>query len=659
MLKFRESVLLLIFTIFLTAFAQQENTKQQDNDILTQKEVEKYKKRYDIAVDMFKKGSYYSAIDEVYPVLLNPKNPYYPYGLFLMSKIYLHVGKKTGKKDFLVKALYFINTYLYTSKDATQNWDYYYTKGNIYENLFQYEKALRYYKVSYVYALDNDQQFKSIIGLLRTAAWTKKLDIATRYLILINADELSKSQKNEFYFVRGLLYFKQEKYKEAFDYLSKVYKEYEQLLIDNPYYYLIVAETAYRHGKLKFSQQLFRRILSVIKDPYIIRRALLRLGDIELKLNHPVYAFNYYYSIIEKYPKSEEAKIAKLKILSSQYFYKDIKEKVYLLKEKDEDFKKPFIFAYKVWISNRNNYLGDFALGNFGFMTFKLNYDNLFKKFLWELSLVASGSIKYEHAEYINKLWRDYLLRMENKKVCSIYTSNPNFIEKVFINDKPVAEKILYDLWTCGKTKEELEFAKKIAEKWKDKKSKLLLSKAYLDNKQYKKAISILSKIKDNSCLYFKVKVQSLLLSGLKPDVNLSNMEKVCTDDPYAKVYEALAYYSREDISKAIKLLTSLKENLGEIYTKDPFVKETLNEIIERSIADNKYARVYPLLKTLTLSLKDNCFINANTLIVAVRLKKEKEAETFYEKVKTCSSDLAEIAKNIYESYKILKEAKE
>lgn len=136
-------------------------------------------------------------------------------------------------------------------------------------------------------------------------------------------------------------------------------------------------------------------------------------------------------------------------------------------------------------------------------------------------------------------------------------------------------------------------------------------------------------------------------------------MEKVCTDDPYAKVYEALAYYSREDISKAIKLLTSLKENLGEIYTKDPFVKETLNEIIERSIADNKYARVYPLLKTLTLSLKNNCFINANTLIVAVRLKKEKEAETFYEKVKTCSSDLAEIAKNIYESYKILKEAKE
>ncbi len=652
MLKFRESVFILIFILIFTAFAQ------QDNDNLSQKEVEKYKKMYNTAVDMFKKSSYYSAIDEIYPVLLNPKNPYYPYGMFLMSKIYLHIGKKTGKKDFLVKALYFINTYLYTSKDATQNWDYYYTKGNIYENLFQYEKAISYYKVSYVYALDNDQQFKSIIGLLRTAAWTKKLDIATRYLILINADELSKSQKNEFYFVKGLLSFKQEKYKEAFSYLSKVYKEYEQLLIDNPYYYLIVAETAYRHGKLKFSQQLFRRIISVIKDPYIIRQALLRLGDIELKLNHPVYAFNYYYSIIEKYPESEESKIAKLKILSSQYFYRDIKRKVLILKEKDEDFKKPFIYAYKVWISNRNNYLGDFALGNLGLMTFKLNYDPLFKKFLWELSLVASGSIKYEHAEYIDKLWRGDLLKMENKKVCDIYLSNPNFIDKVFIDDKPVAEKILYDLWRCGETKKELKFAKKISQRWKDKKSKLLLSKAYLDNKQYKKAISILNKIKDNSCLYYKVKVQSLLLIGQKPDVNLTNMEKVCKEDTNAKVYEALAYYSIGDINKAIKLLTSLKEKLGDIYIKDPFVKETLNEIIEKSIAENKYARVYPLLKTLTLSLKENCFINANTLIVAVRLKKEKEAEEFFEKVKVCSSDIAEVAKSIYESYKVLKEAK-
>ena len=658
MLKFRESVFVLIFILIFTAFAEQNTTKQQDNDSLSQQEIQTYKKRYEIAVDMFKKGSYYSAIDEVYPVLLNPKNPYYPYGLFLMSKIYLHIGKKTGKKDFLVKALYFINTYLYTAKDSTQHWDYYYTKGNIYENLFQYEKALRYYKISFVYAIDNDQQFKSIIGLLRTAAWTKKLDIATRYLILINADELSKTQKNEFYFVKGLLSFKQEKYKEAFSYLSKVYKEYEQLLIDNPYYYLIVAETAYRYGKLKFAQQLFRRIISVIKDPYIVRQALLRLGDIELKLNHPIYAFNYYYSIIEKFPKSQEADIAKLKILSAQYFYKDIKKKVLILKEKDEDFKKPFIFAYKVWISNRNNYLGDFALGNLGLMIFKLNYDSLFKKFLWELSLVASGSIKYEHSEYIDKLWRDSLLKLDNKKVCQMYTSNPNFFKKVFIKDKPVAEKILYDLWLCGKTKEELNLAKTISEKWKDKKSKLLLSKAYLDNKQYKKAISILNNIKDNSCLYYKIKVQASLLIGLTPDVNLLSMEKTCKEDTYAKVYEALAYYFKGDTKKAVKLLVSLKDKLGDVYKKDPFVKETLNEIIEKSIAENKYARVHSLLKTLTLSVKDDCFINANALIVSVRLKKEKEAESFYKKVKSCSSNLAEIAKNIYESYKIIKEAK-
>ncbi len=655
MLKFRESVIALLFLIFLSFAQNNQNVENSDNEFSTYKE---FKDRYEFAVDMFKKGSYYSAIDEIYPVLLYPENPFYPYGLFLMSKIYLHIGKKIGKKDFLIKALYFINTYLYTSKDAQKNWDYYYTKGNIYENIFQYEKAISYYKISYLYAKDKEEQFKSIIALLRTSAWIKKLDIATRYLILINIEELSKEQKNEFYFVKGLLAFKQGKYKEAFGFLSKVYKDYEQFLIDNPYYYLIVAETAYRYGKLKFSQQLFRRILSVVKDPFIVRQSLLRLGDIELSLNHPVYAFNNYYSIIEKYPESQEAKIAKLKILSAQDFYKEIKKKVLLLQKKDKDFKEPFIYAYKEWISNRNNYLGDFAIANFGYETFKLQYEKLFRKFLWELSLVSPGSFKYEHIEYINKLWTPHLTKENADNVCRIYISNPDLFKKIFIKNKPVMKAVLKDLWLCGKTKEELDLALFLNKKWNSKISKIYLAKAYLDNKQYQKAIQILRKIKDNSCFYYKVIVQSILLSGNKPDIDLKVMERVCKNDLTAKVYEALAYYTLGKIEISIKKLVSLGKDLSIIYDKDPFIRKTVRDILDKLITENKYKDAYTLITPLLRSKKDTCYIYSTALIVSVRLSREKDADSFYKKIEKCSSEAANIAKSIYKNYKLFKEVR-
>jgi len=179
MLKFKESVLLLL-ALFFYGFAgndiPQNNTAQINEKtkriIFSKEEIKRFKNSYKTALDMFKKGSYYSAIEAIYPVLRKPENPYYPYGLLLMSKIYLHIGKKTGKKDFLVKALYFLNTYLYSSKEPTDNWDFYYTRGSIYENLYQYEKALTDYKLSYVKAKSPDEQFKSFIRRYRQC-WTK------------------------------------------------------------------------------------------------------------------------------------------------------------------------------------------------------------------------------------------------------------------------------------------------------------------------------------------------------------------------------------------------------------------------------------------------------------------------------------------------------
>ncbi len=649
-----KKLLLLILILFLPVFA--DNDIKNDNDMFFKKEeLKELEFRYKTAVDMYRKGSYYSAIEEIYPVLRKFKNPYYPDALFLMSKIYLHIGKKTGKKDFLVKSLYFLNTYLYSSKNATENWDFYYTRGSIYENLYQYEKALSDYKLAYVKAKTPDAQFKSLIALLRTAAWMNNIDIATRYLFLINLEELSKKQKNEFLFVKGLLNFQQGKYKEAFNSLSKVYKEYEQLLIDNPYYYLIVAETAYRYGKLTFAQQLFRRIISTVKDPYIIRNALLRLGDIQLKQNYPVYAFNYYYSVVEKYPKTQEAKIAKLKILSAGEKYKKIKRKINYLKEKDEDFKKPFVFVFKTWISNRNNYLGDFAFGNFAYMVLNIKSENLFKKFLWELSLLSSSSLKYEHKEHIYNLLKDVLPKTDTKKICLMYTTNPDFFKKVFIKNWSVVSYIINSLYLCGKNKYELSLAKYADQNWNTKNSKLTLAKAYLDNKMYSKAIKILKNIKDNSCRYYKINVQASLLMNKKPDVSLPQMERACVNDKEANVYLAVAYYLNNKPEKAVNKLVSI-ENLSNYYRNDPFIKNSIRKIINELLAKKDYQSVHKLVLTLTKGVEKDCYLNSIGLITSVRTDDKKNIKIFLDKINTCSSEISKIAKNIYKTYKVVKE---
>ncbi len=647
MLKFRESVI-TFFLIFSILFAQEKASSEK---------AEEYKKRYEEAVNLYKKGSYYSAIDTIYPVLLNPENPYYPYGLFLMSKIYLHVGKKTGKKDFLVKALYFLNTYLYSSKDATDHWDFYFTRGNIYENLFQYEKALSDYKISYIKAKTQKEQTYSIISLLRTAAWTSNLDIATKYLILINIEELSKKEKSEFYFVKGLLAFKQEDYKNAFFYLSKVYKKYEQLLIDNPYYYLIVAETAYRYGNIKFSQQLFRRIISSIKDPYIIRQALIRLGDIEIKQKHPVYGFNYYYSIIEKYPKSREASIAKLKILAEGISFKKIKEKINYLKKEDEDFKKSFRFVFKTWISNRNNYLGDFSFGNLGYIILGYKSEKLFKKLIWELSLLSPYTLKYEHIEHIKPLWKPRLLEVDIKKLCSLYTTNPEFFKKVFYDDRKVIVRILNALFSCGKISEELDLSLFIDKKWNNRTSHLLLAKAYLDNKEYQKAINILSKTKDSSCLYFKIKIQASLLLGKKPDMDISNIEKVCKEDEEAKIYEGIAFFLSGKKNKAINTILSVK-NLSLFYEKDPFIKNSIKKLLIELLSKKNYKEVYKISIKILKEKPDDCFFSSIGLISGIRLNKGEELSILYKNIVNCSLKIANIAKNMYKDYIVEKEIK-
>ncbi|MDQ7055240.1 MAG: tetratricopeptide repeat protein [Persephonella sp.] len=361
---------MLLLLVFVFSYGEIQKTEQH-----TQEHINVFKEKYNLAVLMYRRGSYYTALNILSKLILERDNPYYPDALFLSAKIYLHLGVKTGIKEFLHKALYYLNTYSYSANNPFK-WEFYYIKGNIYENMFMYERALATYKMAFGKAKTKKEQFKTIIGILRTAAWLKRLDIFTRYLILVNLEELSETEKREFEFVKGLAEFQKRNYAEAIKYLTPVYENYEQYLIENPNYYLIIGENAYRLGDHRFAKKVFRRIISIVKDESVIRKATLRLGDIALKNEDRILAFNYYYRVLTRYPDTEEAKVAKLKLIALSS-YKDIKKK--LLHSEDKDFKDPFMFVLKTLVLNRNNYVGFFALGNFGRFAINSESDEIFK----------------------------------------------------------------------------------------------------------------------------------------------------------------------------------------------------------------------------------------------------------------------------------------
>ncbi len=643
-------ILVVFLTVTLISYAEEKTAiqeKKQESPFksLTEKEASKI---YKEAVQMFKRKSYYSALNLLTKLVTHRDNIFYSDALFLTAKIYLELGRKTGKKTLILKALNYINKYSYMDKNS-QSWDFYYTKGNIYENLYMYERALALYKLAFYRSLTKKQQFKTVVAILRTAAWTHKMDLVTRYIVLVNVEELSEEEKKEFEFIKGLLEFQKGNYKKAYEYLSKVYKEYEPYLIENPYYYYIFAENTYRIKKYEFSKQLFRRIISLIKDEEIIRRSLLRLGDIFSIKGDKITAFNYYYSIAEKYPDSKEAKVAKLKILSMEDD-KKIREKIYLLKKKDNDFKKPLRFVYRMLVSNRNSYIGNFAIGNFGKMVFDLENRSLFSELVKELSLIYPERMLYEHKEYIRKLWSNGVLKLPSKKTCELYRTNKKFFRYVF--NREILFKIVEDLKVCGMEQERIELSKWILKKWKDDKSRLYLAKVYFEGKKYKKSLDILSKIKNKGCSYTKLYIKNIIELGKDIEKSLVYLKK-CENDTEALLLKAISYYKSGNLNLSLKILNKVKDKL-EIYYKDNFFRKYISQIIATSISKNRYKEVLNILLPVSEKL-DDCNINSWILISMLRIGSD-DAERFLKMIDGCDTSWSSVARNIYEDSILVKE---
>ncbi len=649
MLRFK-IITALFLAITFTTYSQQERVNSENPvDIYKSLTKEEATAIYREAVQMYKRKSYYSALNLLTKLITHRNNIFYPDALFLTAKIYLELGRKTGKKDLLQKALNYINKYSYMAKNS-ETWDFYYTKGNIYENLYMYERAIALYKLAFYRTVTKKQQFKTVAAILRTAAWTKRMDLVTRYIVLVNVEELSHEERKEFEFIEGLLEFQKGNYEEAYHYLSKVYKEYEPYLIENPYYYYIFAENTYRIKKYEFSKQLFRRIISLIKDEEIIRRSLLRLGDIFNIKGDKVTAFNYYYSIVEKYPDSQEAKVGKLKILSMSDD-KSIKEKIYLLRKKDEDFKDPLRFIYKMLVSNRNTYIGNFAIGNFGREVFLSKSDSLFSELVRELSLIYPERMLYEQREYTEKLWKDELLKLSSEKVCELYKTNRNFFKYIF--DRNVLTKIVMDLKKCGRTKDRIDLAKWILKKWNDDKSKLLLAEVYFDNGMFKDSLDTLKTVKERNCKYSKLFIKNML--SLKNYEKLDqNYLKICKNDKEGDVLRGILKFIKGDLNSALKIFYGVKDDLYMFYT-DSFYKKFIQDVVEKSIEENRYKDVVNLISPMSERLNDcNLF---SWMVISMIRTGSGNVEDYYKKLKGCETGWSLIAKNVFLDYQLIQEA--
>ncbi len=632
------SKLRILLFLLLLQFLYAEN-----NVTKVSKELKYIQTVYENALRDFRYGSYYEALDEFGYVSKFPKTKYYLPSLFMLANTYLYIGKRTGEKKYFWSARNYLNLYL--AKGGKKDASYYYLKGNIFENLGFYERALSNYKIALSKAKDKKEKLKIVMGLLRSAVWLKRVDLATRYMLILSIESLGKQQQKEFEFLQGMYYFAKKDYKKALKYFKKTYKTYESYLIDNPQYYYLVAETAYRLGDLRFAERLFRRIIFYIKNKDVLQKTLLRLGDIKFLEKEYKESASAYIRLIKTYPDSSYALVAKLKLL--YLIHSDKKIQYYIKKYMpDADFlKDPQKFIVETLVKNRTNYIGLFALANLGMLTFDLDSAALFKRLTWEISLVSPQRLKFEHMEYFKRLWRPFLMdKSKKKRLCSLYLANPEFFLRVF--DQKVLLHIADALKRCDKNQHRVKLLEELAQKYNDDMIRLQLAKALYESKKYELSMKILKQIGQKNCEYYKLYSAICFLKDKECEDIYKKVPQVCgSKELYSHIFANLASKS----SVQAGFLRRYKDVLAKKYQKDEVVRKFVQLFAKRLIEKRRYKEVVDLLGPLAKEIEQDCFLNGVLSLSYVRLGKMKYARKLLEKSRNCNDNWYLLAKNALE----------
>ncbi len=608
----------LIFINFNANAVDKNKTFQKNKTEVNVKQID-YNHLYKQALNYYKVGDYYSAINLLYQLISYPKNKYYSKSLYLLAKIYIKIGRRTGIKKFLSSALYLLNLYAGTQKKL--DWDYFYTKGYLYEIWGFYEVALPYYKFALYKATTKNEEIKTLIALLRTAIQSGKMDTVSAFALKLTMKSILKKNEDEYLFLKGLWLFKQGKYKEAAKYLIKVYKYYETYLIENPQFYYLVAENMYRIGKLDFAKQLFRKIVGVTQDLEIIRKAILRLGDIDIKQKDFHSAFNHYYYLAQDYKGTPEATIAKLKIIAlrdNPIIAKKIE------KSNDEDLKNPIKFVYLTLIKNRNTRVGRYALADFGLIVLEHRTPFLLKKLNWELSITEADRFSYEEREFLRNLWKEPLLKLDDKEFCQLYKTNPNLFKKTFTEETLI--KFAKKLDRCD-VKLALDLLNYVASIYKTDKAYLALTEELIKVGKLEEAVKTLQNVKNKNCWYFQLLGAIYILQDKGEQIldilpNLENCKN--TKSTLIKIYHLT---KRGDLEKAYKLVNLIKDEFVKLYKEDKLARKVLTELVKAALHQENYQMVYQVLKKFVETYKEDCNLKSWYYLAAIRLGKLREVK--------------------------------
>ncbi|MRJ02212.1 MAG: hypothetical protein GXO19_04085 [Epsilonproteobacteria bacterium] len=595
----------------------------------------------------YKIGSYYDALNEFNHLAKYPDNPYYLDSLKYLAKTYLQIGKRTGEKKYLWTAQKILNTYL--SKGGVKDADYYYTKASIFEVLGFYERALANYKIALPLAHKRSTQLQIVIGILRSAVWLKKLDVATRYIVILNIESLSKSQMKEFQFLKGMYHFVKGEYDRALQYLRKSYREYENFLIENPQYYYIVAENAYRLGDLDFAERLFRRILNYIKNRDVIQKSLLRLGDIKFLKNQIRESTSYYYRLIREFPTTDYATVARLKIL---YLMGEDRELAYYIKKflPDAPFlEHPQEFVVRTLVANRNNYVGFFALANFGEIVFNLRSEKLLKRLSWELSLLSVKRLQFEHKEYFRRVWNRFLPELPERWVCQLYTANPDLFFTLFRERELliVADR----LSRCGDRKRYKEFLERLAESYPKRELFLKVVEALFHQGEYREARSYLERVRPVDCSVYRWRARICFMEGGRCSKEFKEYITRCNQNPFER--ELFRTLLKGEVgSDFIRANVKLFE---ELYFKDPLVRRYTEITVGKLLDADRYGDLIALLAPLSRSIKD-CSLKSILALSYVRSGKIALASQIVERLSDCDSPWYQIAINAIKNSQLQEE---
>ncbi|BCD59920.1 MULTISPECIES: tol-pal system YbgF family protein [unclassified Nitratiruptor] len=650
---------LFLFCFLTAVFASTNETIRQhsgqdfnETNTSSHKDNSYIKIVYENALRDFRVGSYYDALNEFSYVVKFPNTPYFLDALYQLAKTYLAIGKRTGEKKFFWSALNYLNLYL--GRGGVDNAKYYYLKALILENLGFYERALALYQLGLAKA-DNQIKEDILIGMLRTAALEKKTNLFTKYMIMLSIENLSKEQKKEYRFIQGLFYFYQDEYEKARRLLLQTYKEYEEYLIDNPQFYYIVAENAYRYGEYKTAKQLFKRILKYVKNRDVLQKTLLRLGDIAFNTNNTHESVGYYYRLIKKFPKSKYATIAKLKLL---YIMKKDKKVQHYLKKFLPDamfLKNPQKFTLEILVKNRQNYLGFFALANFGLNVLELRSEKLMKRLGWEISLVPVKSLKYEHKEYFRKLWEPELYHLNDPKLmCILYRSNPQFFVEIFT--KSVLLHMGKVIYQCEKGKKTyIDLLKRMYKKFKDDALLYKLVDVHYELGQYSEAMKYLMKVKKRGCTYAIDYNKLCFLIQRQCSNRFEMLKNRCKQNSFYK----LLFLSASKLEQGIidtSFVKSHRDFFVKNYTKDPVVRKYVEILAKKMIEKELYQQIIDLLSPIASYIKEDCFLNSILSLSYVRIGKMQYAGKILNEMSSCDNEWYHIAKAAYDDILFSKE---